>query len=168
MDEAGRTGLIEEAIAPVVADHGLQLVDVEWRELRPRGDRRLRAPEPGDRRRARRRGTDRGRLRSRSVLARTRSTVAQGTGVSLGRRPADPVLAGGGRRGRWPAYGGHGGSAGAGPRGRAGRAWPRRRDEGAAGGGGPLAPQGVESQAGCGSHEPRADQCYRADPTGEG
>jgi ribosome maturation factor RimP len=41
MDEAGRAGLIEEAVAPVVADHGLQLVDVEWRELRPRGLLRL-------------------------------------------------------------------------------------------------------------------------------
>lgn len=41
MEEAARTGLIEEAVAPVVADHGLQLVDVEWRELRPRGLLRL-------------------------------------------------------------------------------------------------------------------------------
>ena len=41
MQEAARTGLIEEAVAPVVADHGLQLVDVEWRELRPRGLLRL-------------------------------------------------------------------------------------------------------------------------------
>ena len=47
MDEAGRTGLIEEAIAPVVADHGLQLVDVEWRELRPRGLLRLYVDKPG-------------------------------------------------------------------------------------------------------------------------
>lgn len=41
MQEAARTGLIEEAVAPVVAEHGLQLVDVEWRELRPRGLLRL-------------------------------------------------------------------------------------------------------------------------------
>jgi ribosome maturation factor RimP len=47
MDEAGRTGLIEEAIAPVVADHGLQLVDVDWRELRPRGLLRLYVDKPG-------------------------------------------------------------------------------------------------------------------------
>ncbi len=47
MDEAGRTGLIEEAITPVVADHGLQLVDVEWRELRPRGLLRLYVDKPG-------------------------------------------------------------------------------------------------------------------------
>jgi ribosome maturation factor RimP len=47
MDEAGRTGLIEEAVAPVVADHGLQLVDVEWRELRPRGLLRLYVDKPG-------------------------------------------------------------------------------------------------------------------------
>ena len=47
MDEAGRTGLIEEAIAPVVADHGLRLVDVDWRELRPRGLLRLYVDKPG-------------------------------------------------------------------------------------------------------------------------
>src|SRR5215468_6238839 len=47
MDEAGRTGLIEQAVAPVVADHGLQLVDVEWRELRPRGVLRLYVDKPG-------------------------------------------------------------------------------------------------------------------------
>jgi ribosome maturation factor RimP len=47
MDEAGRAGLIEEAVAPVVADHGLQLVDVEWRELRPRGLLRLYVDKPG-------------------------------------------------------------------------------------------------------------------------
>ena len=47
MDEAGRTGLIEEAVAPVVADHGLQLVDVDWRELRPRGLLRLYVDKPG-------------------------------------------------------------------------------------------------------------------------
>jgi len=47
MDEAGRTGLIEEAITPVVADHGLQLVDVEWREIRPRGLLRLYVDKPG-------------------------------------------------------------------------------------------------------------------------
>ena len=47
MDEAGRTGLIEEAVAPVVADHGLQLVDVEWREIRPRGLLRLYVDKPG-------------------------------------------------------------------------------------------------------------------------
>jgi len=47
MDEAGRTGLIEEAVAPVVADHGLLLVDVEWRELRPRGLLRLYVDKPG-------------------------------------------------------------------------------------------------------------------------
>src|SRR5215467_11437260 len=47
MDEAGRTGLIEEAVAPVVTDHGLLLVDVEWRELRPRGLLRLYVDKPG-------------------------------------------------------------------------------------------------------------------------
>lgn len=47
MDEAGRTDLIEEAIAPVVLDHGMQLVDLEWRELRPRGLLRLYVDKPG-------------------------------------------------------------------------------------------------------------------------
>jgi ribosome maturation factor RimP len=47
MDEAGRTDLIEEAIAPVVVDHGMQLVDLEWRELRPRGLLRLYVDKPG-------------------------------------------------------------------------------------------------------------------------
>jgi len=47
MDETGRTGLIEEAIAPVVAEHGLTLVDVDWRELRPRGLLRLYVDKPG-------------------------------------------------------------------------------------------------------------------------
>jgi len=40
-------GLIEEAITPVVAITGLQLVDVEWRELRPRGLLRLYVDKPG-------------------------------------------------------------------------------------------------------------------------
>ena len=47
MDEAGRIGLIEEAITQVVADHGLQLVDVEWRPIRPRGLLRLYVDKPG-------------------------------------------------------------------------------------------------------------------------
>jgi ribosome maturation factor RimP len=47
MDEAGRTDLIEEAIAPVVVNHGMQLVDLEWREIRPRGLLRLYVDKPG-------------------------------------------------------------------------------------------------------------------------
>src|SRR4029453_3221054 len=47
MDEAGRTGLIEEAVAPGVADHGLLLGDVGGRELRPRGLLRLYVDKPG-------------------------------------------------------------------------------------------------------------------------
>ena len=41
MEEAQRVALIEEAVAPVVGDHGLELVDLEWRGLRPRGVLRL-------------------------------------------------------------------------------------------------------------------------------
>src|SRR4030095_7986247 len=47
MDDAGRTGLIEEAVAPVVADHGLLLVDVEWRALRAAARLRLYVDKPG-------------------------------------------------------------------------------------------------------------------------
>lgn len=47
MDETGRMDLIEEAVAPVVVDHGMQLVDLEWRELRPRGLLRLYVDKPG-------------------------------------------------------------------------------------------------------------------------
>jgi len=47
MDEVERTALIEEAVIPVVGDHGLELVDVEWRGLRPRGLLRLYVDKPG-------------------------------------------------------------------------------------------------------------------------
>src|SRR2546425_9594281 len=47
MDEAERVALIEEAVAPVVGDHGLELVDLEWRGLRPRGVLRLFVDKPG-------------------------------------------------------------------------------------------------------------------------
>jgi len=47
MDEAERITQIEEALTPVVADHGLQLVDLEWRALRPRGLLRLYVDKPG-------------------------------------------------------------------------------------------------------------------------
>jgi ribosome maturation factor RimP len=41
MDDVERAAMIEEAVAPVVDDHGLELVDLEWRGLRPRGVLRL-------------------------------------------------------------------------------------------------------------------------------
>jgi ribosome maturation factor RimP len=47
MDDSERTALIEEAVAPVVDDHGLELVDLEWRGLRPRGVLRLYVDKPG-------------------------------------------------------------------------------------------------------------------------
>ena len=47
MEEAQRVALIEEAVAPVVGDHGLELVDLEWRGLRPRGVLRLFVDKPG-------------------------------------------------------------------------------------------------------------------------
>ena len=47
MDETDRGALIEEAVSPVVGDHGLELVDLEWRGLRPRGVLRLFVDKPG-------------------------------------------------------------------------------------------------------------------------
>ncbi len=37
MDDAERTDQIEEVVTPVLSDHGLELVDIDWRPLRPRG-----------------------------------------------------------------------------------------------------------------------------------
>jgi ribosome maturation factor RimP len=47
MDDVERTALIEDAVAPVVGDHGLELVDLEWRGLRPRGVLRLYVDKAG-------------------------------------------------------------------------------------------------------------------------
>ncbi len=47
MDDAVRTDQIEEVVMPVLRDHGLELVDVEWRPLRPRGVLRLFVDKPG-------------------------------------------------------------------------------------------------------------------------
>ena len=47
MDDAERVALIEETVAPVVSDHGLELVDLEWRGLRPRSVLRLYVDKPG-------------------------------------------------------------------------------------------------------------------------
>ena len=47
MDDAERTTLIEETVASVVDGHGLELVDLEWRGLRPRGILRLYVDKPG-------------------------------------------------------------------------------------------------------------------------
>jgi ribosome maturation factor RimP len=47
MDDAERAALIEDAVAPVVGGHGLELVDLEWRGLRPRGVLRLYVDKPG-------------------------------------------------------------------------------------------------------------------------
>ena len=38
---------IEEIVLPIVRDHGLELVDLEWRALRPRGVLRLYVDKPG-------------------------------------------------------------------------------------------------------------------------
>src|SRR6266480_3007036 len=37
MDDAVPTDQIEEVVMPVLRDHGLELVDIEWRPRRPRG-----------------------------------------------------------------------------------------------------------------------------------
>jgi len=47
MDEAERVTLIEETVAPVIDVHGLELVDLDWRALRPRGVLRLYVDKPG-------------------------------------------------------------------------------------------------------------------------
>jgi ribosome maturation factor RimP len=47
MDDVERMALIEEAVAPVVGGHGLELVDLEWRGLRPRGVLRLYVDKAG-------------------------------------------------------------------------------------------------------------------------
>lgn len=47
MDHTVETDRIEETVEPVLRDHGLQLVDVEWRPLRPRGVLRLYVDKPG-------------------------------------------------------------------------------------------------------------------------
>src|SRR2546428_8179329 len=41
MDDAVQADQIEEVVMPVLRDHGLELVDIEWRPLRPRGILRL-------------------------------------------------------------------------------------------------------------------------------
>ena len=47
MDDTERITLIEETVAPVVDDHGLELVDLDWRALRPRGLLRLYVDKAG-------------------------------------------------------------------------------------------------------------------------
>jgi ribosome maturation factor RimP len=47
MDDVERIALIEEAVVPVTRDHGLELVDLEWRGARPRGVLRLFVDKPG-------------------------------------------------------------------------------------------------------------------------
>src|SRR6185312_2178383 len=97
MDDAERVTLIEETVAPVVDDHGLELVDLDWRALRPRGLLRLYVAKPGARRRARCGRGDRRRVRRRSLVPGPRSPAEEGPGVPLGDRQAGPLLAG--RRG---------------------------------------------------------------------
>ena len=46
MEEAERVSRLEEAIQPILRDHGLELVDLEWREG-PRGVLRLAVDKPG-------------------------------------------------------------------------------------------------------------------------
>jgi len=46
MDEAEQVARIEEIVLPIARDHGLELVDLEWRALRPRGVLRLYVDKP--------------------------------------------------------------------------------------------------------------------------
>ena len=47
MNDTERIALIEETVVPVIGDHGLELVDLDWRGLRPRGILRLYVDKPG-------------------------------------------------------------------------------------------------------------------------
>jgi len=47
MDEAEQVAAIEVVVLPIVRDHGLQLVDLEWRAVRPRAALRLFVDKPG-------------------------------------------------------------------------------------------------------------------------
>src|SRR3989338_1971371 len=47
MDEAEQVARIEELVLPIIRGHGLELVDLEWRLLRPRGVLRLHVDKPG-------------------------------------------------------------------------------------------------------------------------
>jgi ribosome maturation factor RimP len=47
MEDVERGGRIEQAIEPVLRDHGLQLVDLEWRAHRPRSILRVFVDKPG-------------------------------------------------------------------------------------------------------------------------
>jgi len=47
MQEGERELQIEEVVQPVLRDHGLVLVDLEWRRQRPRGVLRLYVDKPG-------------------------------------------------------------------------------------------------------------------------
>lgn len=47
MEDEGEIARIEAAILPVVRAHGLELVDVEWRPLKPRGSLRVFVDKPG-------------------------------------------------------------------------------------------------------------------------
>ncbi len=47
MQDDGRDTRFEEVVEPVLRDHGLELVDLEWRPHRPRGVLRLFVDKPG-------------------------------------------------------------------------------------------------------------------------
>ena len=47
MDNVEQADRIEEVVTPVLRDHGLELVDLDWRPLRPRGLLRLYVDKPG-------------------------------------------------------------------------------------------------------------------------
>ncbi|HSB60227.1 MAG TPA: ribosome maturation factor RimP [Vicinamibacteria bacterium] len=47
MEDDERTARIEEVVQPVLREHGLTLVDLEWRSHRPRGVLRLFVDRPG-------------------------------------------------------------------------------------------------------------------------
>ena len=154
---------------PVLRDHGLTLVDLEWRGHRPRGVLRVFVDKPGgvrveDCQRASRElgdvldaaGADRGGVRSGSVVAGAGPPAPEGPRAPVGDRQARALLAGRRRgapraprrrrrRRADPGSGRGAGGAAAGP-----------GHEGPAGRGGALAATAVRD------YEPRTDHRHRA------
>src|SRR3990172_1904206 len=161
MDEAEQVAAIEEVVLPIVRDHGLQLVDLEWRAVRPRAALRLFVDKRGgvamaDGERLSREIGD--AIDAAAVIDEAYDLEVSSPGLDRQLRREREFRWAVGKRGRcWQGGGWWGGARG-----------PRDSDEGTSGGGCSLAAQGVESGGDARGHEPRADQRHRADRTGEG
>ncbi len=107
MPDDAELARIEEVIQPVLRDHGLELVDVDWRGVRPRGVLRVFVDQAGgvrveDCERVSRElgdildvaGLIEGGIRLGGVLARAGSAPPQGARVPVGDRQAGALLGG--------------------------------------------------------------------------